>query len=136
MVSIVGKTFVSIDGMKTEDNSIRFTTDTNEVFDMFHDQDCCETVELIDIIGDKEDLLHTPILSYECVQNADEPSEHKEKAFLMCEDSETWTFYKFSTIKGSVTLRWYGTSNGYYSEKVSFKLVNPEKRSYNWEDVT
>lgn len=41
------------------------------------------------------------------------------------EDSWTWTFYRFATVKGTVTVGWYGSSNGCYSERVSFVVESP-----------
>ena len=81
---------------------------------MYHCQDCCECASIEDIVGNIEDLKGSPILM------AEEVSEDDPNA---C-DLGMWTFYKLATIKGYVTIRWYGTSNGYYSVSVNFERVN------------
>lgn len=91
---------------------------------MYHSQECCEFVVVEDIIGDLDDLIGTPILKVEKT-TSDENPEGIDKGY---QDSFTWTFYHFATIKGYVTIRWYGESNGYYSEDIDFiKLEKDEK---------
>ena len=91
---------------------------------MMHEQQCSEDVWLEDINGDLEDLLNSPIVIAECiVQEKEFDSDDDDDD----EDSETWTFYKIGTNKGIVTLRWYGTSNGYYSESVDFGIMGKRK---------
>lgn len=90
-----------------------FTKDNGDKWAMFHDQDCCEEVYLEDIVGELDDLIGSPLLVAYVETSDDAPLNDYE-------DSWTWTFYRFATIKGSVVLRWYGTSNGYYSESVDF----------------
>jgi len=129
---LVGKTFTRID-KKGSDELVFYDTD-GEIYVMYHEQDCCESVYIEDIDGDLEDLLHSPILMAEEVTSHDNPDKDEEED----EDdnwdygSQTWTFYKIATIKGTVTLRWLGESNGYYSESVDFVRVTNEddKRSY------
>jgi len=88
---------------------------------LYHEQDCCETVEIYDVCGDIEDILNSPILLAEKVSSENKP----EDVNLEYEpDSSTWTFYKLSAINGSITLRWLGESSGYYSEEVSFAKKN------------
>lgn len=107
--------------VKIEENrdTIRFITHNGEVYVSYHDQDCCEKVRVEDIVGDLDDLLNTPITLAEEV-TGDTPADVDTKK-LYLDDSYTWTFYKLATINGSVTIRWLGTSNGYYSERVDFQ---------------
>lgn len=109
-------TEVSTDSEKEE---MLFLSESGRRFRFYHGQDCCETVKMEEIIGDLNDLIGAPILLAEEVSNEDAP---------ICSESEsyTWTFYKFATIKGSVTVRWFGESNGYYSESVSYEEITPE----------
>lgn len=78
---------------------------------LYHDQDCCESVVVEDIIGDLEDLENLPLLIAREDTNAEGEDLPKEASY-------TWTFYNFATYKGYVTIRFLGTSNGYYSEEV------------------
>jgi hypothetical protein len=73
------------------------------------------TVE--DIVGDLADLVGDPILVAEEATSDQNPDGVTKKY----QDSFTWTFYKFATRKGYVDIRWYGESNGYYSERVDFE---------------
>lgn len=117
---LVGKTLASISG-NAGDDEMMFTTTDGEKYRMFHYQDCCEYVRIEDIDGDLSDLIGVPILVAEEVTNEDESPFADD---CCPPESFTWTFYKFATVKGYVTIRWLGTSNGYYSESVDFERVN------------
>lgn len=110
--TLVGKTLKSVENRKDEE--LIFTTTDGEVYRQFHDQMCCETVSIVDICGDLDDLLGSPILAAEESTNSGDCA--KMEFF-------TWTFYHLRTFKGSVTIRWFGESNGYYSEEVYFEQV-------------
>lgn len=111
VTELLGKTLVSV--VNESNDKLIFTTIDGDVYVMLHDQQCRENVYLEDIVGDLDDLVGSPILiSEEC--DGESPSVN------YIPESFTWTFYKFATIKGYVDLRWYGESNGYYSEGVDF----------------
>jgi hypothetical protein len=98
-------------------------------FRMNHNQDCCEQVYIESIVGDLTDLLGTPILAAderESSGEGDPPDAHVERH----DESYTWTFYLLRTIKGSVTIRWLGESNGYYSESVGFAEITGHKKRH------
>jgi len=113
---LLGKTLFKID--KTDDE-ILFHCEDGTTYRMYHDQDCCESVTVEDVCGEFEDLIGTPILDAREETSNTNPDGIKKEY----QDSFTWTFYILRTLKGSVTIRWYGESNGYYSESVDFEKV-------------
>jgi hypothetical protein len=106
----------------SEDQVIEFITEDGDTYNMYHDQDCCESVTIDDINGDLQDLVGSPILIAEEAVSPNQTPEGIERDWH--DDSYTWTFYKLATIKGFVDIRWYGSSNGYYSERISFDKVS------------
>lgn len=103
---MINETFSSVtsdlESVTFENDKVRYV--------LYHDQDCCESVVVEEIVGDLTDLEKWPILVAREETNADGPE--------LDEESYTWTFYNFATFKGYVTIRFLGTSNGYYSESV------------------
>lgn len=115
ITDFIGKIFTKI---KVNDVEIIFEC-KEYTYIMYHEQDCCERVYVESVVGDITDLLESPILlAEEVTSNDPEASE-----------SATWTFYKLATRNGYVDIRWYGSSNGYYSERVHIKRINNDNLS-------
>ena len=111
-----GLSFAKVEGMVEGSDEVIFTTTSGEVFEMYHQQDCCEDVWLEDVCGDVDDIINSKIIHFD-VRTQEGEGSHE---FV---ESATWTFYDIQTEKGSVNLRWVGESNGYYSESVQIDLV-------------
>lgn len=82
----------------------------------YHSQDCCEHVYIESVDGDLNDLVGKPLLLAEESSNRDDPPKQNY------DDSYTWTYYRFATERGHVTVRFFGSSNGYYSEGVDLEV--------------
>ena len=116
---LVGETLTSVGGMNDGSELVKFTCASGRTFEMYHDQDCCENVQLEDVAGEVDSLIGYPVLqAYESTSNDDLGREFYEE--------HTWTFYTITTVQGTVVLRWLGESNGYYSESVDFNETTDE----------
>lgn len=116
--TLIGKTLRSV--KQNGRDSINFEADTGERWEMVYEPDCCASCVIEDVAGDLQDLVGSPIVMAEAGTNSDNPKDPDH-------DSFTWTFYKLATAKGYVTIRWYGSSNGYYSEVASFHRLEEKQ---------
>lgn len=117
IAKLIGRTVATIDGLVEGSENVTLTFRDGSTFRMWHREDCCETVEVAEIHGDVDWLIGSPILTADERINDDNPDGG---------ESSTWTFYEIATNKGSVTIRWCGSSNGYYSETVELTLTEAQ----------
>lgn len=122
--TLQGKTVTRVSGASEGSDKILFGCSDGSEYMMLHERDCCESVYLESVDADlNEILVGQTVLVAEEIDSGDTPplNEHEE--------SYTWTFYKLATAKGWATLRWYGSSNGYYSESVDFYEATPAREA-------
>lgn len=123
VADIVGKRVLAVNGLKKDSEAVDFLLSDGSVFEMAYHPDCYASCYILELDCAPEDFVDQVVLSAEVVSNAENPPPPGEYA----PDSYTWTFVKFSTSKGHFTVRWYGESNGYYSETPSFTRLPPDE---------
>lgn len=111
---------------KADNDELRITFDDGTYLFFTHYQDCCESVWIEDTDIPLEDLIGS------CVFHIEEAT--KREIDYEWDDSTTWTFYKIQTNTQCVTIRWCGTSNGYYSESVDWQYVDPSVQEFDDEE--
>ena len=119
---LIGQTLIRVEGLEDGSEEVIFTTNKGNRYIMYHEQDCCESVAIEDIHGDVESLIGSKITHAEEVTNSEDYPDgvEKPKDDGWGDDSFTWTYYYIRTEAGSISIRWYGSSNGHYSERVDF----------------
>ncbi len=111
--TLLGLTLTKVEGAVGGDE-VLFKTKEGRSFRLWHSQDCCESVRVTSVTGNRKLLLGTPLTSVrEVIETGG--------------DHWTRTTYHLATDKGSVSIQWLGESNGYYSESVSFIETTPTR---------
>lgn len=122
--TLTGKNIVEVNGLCKGSKYVNIVFADGTSIKFYHSQSCCEEVEVDDVCGCVDDLIGSTVYSIEKVSNDNYgPRDQYDSSY-------TWTFYKFKTSKGYVDLRWYGSSNGYYSEEVNVDYFEPDEEDY------
>ena len=106
---LVGEVLDSVD-IDREENQILLTTRSGRKFMVYHEQDCCEKVQIVGQDGSFDMLIGKPLT--EARGFAVDTSEEA------IDSSQTTTTLVFRVDDQTVISRWIGDSNGYYSESV------------------
>jgi hypothetical protein len=114
---LIGLTLSEVLQAEKGSSMIMLISACGRAFRMYHYDLCSEEVSLDDVDGDISDIVGSPITLAEKTISPDTPDDAQDRLTQL---SQTWTFYRIGTVKGMVVLRWFGESNGYYSEEVDF----------------
>lgn len=112
-------TGLTLEKFEVESNERILIQASGRKFVMYHSQDCCETVVIDSIDGKPERAIGEQIIDATEHTNRDKPKDEDYNP-----ESFTWTYYTIRTQSETIVIRWYGTSNGYYSEAVDFEEVS------------
>ena len=104
-----GEVVASVSGAEAGSYETTITTESGKAIKIYHDQDCCESVDIED--AEVDDVVGGVVVFAGFVSGVAPSMDYND-------DSHTWTFLKIDTTKGSIWQRWLGESNGYYSEAV------------------
>lgn len=115
--SMVGHTIKSFE---RDIDTLTFEMEDGQLCRFYHEQDCCESVTIESVTGDLSVLIGSPLTFVEEVVSNEDPPDAVRGKDEYIDENYTWTTYKFRTEKGEASIRWYGSSNGYYSESVNF----------------
>ena len=121
----------SVTGLEEESDVVVLSFEDGATITMQHHQDCCEMVYLEDfeVSGVSDDMSGATLHSWHVDSSSIRPSKDAKS-----EDCDEWTFYNVRTSKGSLWMRWFGTSNGYYSTDVdtTFNIPKELKEKLVW----
>lgn len=107
----VGKTVTDV----TLGDETTFECDDGSRYRIIHEQDCCEVVRLM---GNRNVYPKLPFVVIAFRQEEECGEDDYE--------SYTKTLITIETNNGYLNLEWYGTSNGYYGEGVSFQKMEED----------
>lgn len=108
--NMVGRVVKYVDIDKEE---MKITCEDNSVFTFYHEQDCCEHVYIADTVGEPMSLKGWKLLLVDM--------EATRESSCDGDESKTTTVVKFVTDENTVSVKWIGESNGYYSESVDLR---------------
>lgn len=105
--------------LENSHDRISFKTSDGTIYLLWHDQDCCENVSIIKTDGNISDLIGAEIIEATEIISNEIPIGLTDSSY--CDESNTWTTFILVSAHGHrVVIIWHGSSNGYYSESVSF----------------